>query len=233
MTNQSPPIDTDLPLANVGGVVLCGGHSRRMGFSKALLPFGGETLLQRVVRRLAETISPIAVVHATDQEMPPLEGNVICVADDEPDQGPLRGLACGLSALADSCEFAFATSCDAPFITNAFIRRLAELREEKTVAMLTDEQRHYPLCAIYATELGSIAMDLLRRGARRPIALLESVDHTLVPVDSLRSADSTLASLININDPQAYRDALEREGIAIDEPFIADLGRDENSDQSH
>ena len=35
-----------------GGIVLCGGKSTRMGRSKALLPFGPETMLQRVVRLL-------------------------------------------------------------------------------------------------------------------------------------------------------------------------------------
>ena len=36
----------------VGGIVLCGGRSSRMGRSKAWLPFGNEFLLQRIVRIL-------------------------------------------------------------------------------------------------------------------------------------------------------------------------------------
>jgi CTP:molybdopterin cytidylyltransferase MocA len=35
---------------NAAGIVLCGGKSTRMGSPKALLPFGVETMLQRVVR---------------------------------------------------------------------------------------------------------------------------------------------------------------------------------------
>ena len=38
----------------VGGVVLCGGESKRMGRSKALLPFGRETMLQRVASVLQD-----------------------------------------------------------------------------------------------------------------------------------------------------------------------------------
>ena len=47
-----------------GGIVLCGGESRRMGRDKASLPFGPETLLQRVVRQLASQVFPIVVVAA-------------------------------------------------------------------------------------------------------------------------------------------------------------------------
>ena len=42
-----------------GGIVLCGGKSTRMGRSKALLPFGPETMLQRVVRLLGSVVQPI------------------------------------------------------------------------------------------------------------------------------------------------------------------------------
>ena len=50
-----------------GGVVLCDGKSTRMGAAKAMLPFGPETMLQRVVRLLGTTVSPIVAVAARDQ----------------------------------------------------------------------------------------------------------------------------------------------------------------------
>ena len=37
-------------------IVLCGGRSRRMGRDKASLPFGTETLLERVVRIVSEVV---------------------------------------------------------------------------------------------------------------------------------------------------------------------------------
>ncbi|HUR55514.1 MAG TPA: NTP transferase domain-containing protein, partial [Gemmataceae bacterium] len=54
------------------GIVLCGGRSSRMGRAKAWLPFGGETMLQRVVRVVGEVVSPVVVVAAAGQDVPPL-----------------------------------------------------------------------------------------------------------------------------------------------------------------
>jgi molybdopterin-guanine dinucleotide biosynthesis protein A len=47
-----------------GGIVLCGGKSTRMGVPKATLPFGPETMLQRVLRLLSTAVSPVVVVAA-------------------------------------------------------------------------------------------------------------------------------------------------------------------------
>src|SRR5829696_6313049 len=74
---------------NAGGIVLCGGKSTRMGTSKALLPFGPETMLQRVVRILAGLVSPIVAVAAADQELPPLPTEVLISRDEREGRGPL------------------------------------------------------------------------------------------------------------------------------------------------
>jgi molybdenum cofactor guanylyltransferase len=58
---------------STAGIILCGGRSSRMGRPKAWLPFGSEFMLQRVVRILSDVVSPIAVVAAPGQDLPPLD----------------------------------------------------------------------------------------------------------------------------------------------------------------
>ena len=82
----------------MGGIVLAGGKSTRMGTAKALLPFGPETMLQRVVRLLGTTVSPIVTVAARDQELPPLPAAVIVARDEREGRGPLEGLRAPVSA---------------------------------------------------------------------------------------------------------------------------------------
>ena len=79
-----------------GGIILCGGHSSRMGLPKLTLPFGPELMLQRVVRILHEVVEPIVVVRAADQELPPLPSSVIVAEDRRVSRGPLEGLQAGL-----------------------------------------------------------------------------------------------------------------------------------------
>src|SRR4030095_9943591 len=111
-----------------GAVVLCGGKSTRMGSSKALLPFGPETMLQRVVRLLADVVSPIVVVAAVDQPLPMLPPEVIITRDELEGRGPLEGLRAGLKALPTDIETAYVTSCDVPLLEPAFVREMLRHR---------------------------------------------------------------------------------------------------------
>src|SRR5215216_3969334 len=108
----------------VGGIVLCGGRSSRMGRPKAWLPFGDEVLLQRVVRILSAVVDPIVVVAAPDQELPSLPPATLIARDDREYLGPLNGLATGLSALRGRADVAYLSSCDVPFLRAAFVQRV-------------------------------------------------------------------------------------------------------------
>src|SRR5437667_11640513 len=112
---------------NVGGIVLCGGQSKRMGRPKAWLPFAGEAMLTRVVRLLGQAVQPIVVVAAPGQDVPPVPPHVAVVRDEEKGRGPLQGLAAGLEALRGQAEAAYLSSCDVPFLQPAFVRRLIHL----------------------------------------------------------------------------------------------------------
>ena len=77
-----------------GAVVLCGGRSTRMGRDKATLPFGGETLLQRVVGIVQSIVDDVTVVGRRDQALPELPDAVRVAHDAVEDRGPL-GVALG------------------------------------------------------------------------------------------------------------------------------------------
>ena len=213
MTSRSAK-DSPLFRPGFGGIVLCGGKSTRMGRPKHLLPFGGETMLQRVVRTLEEVVSPIAVVAAAGQELPPLPEGVLVARDEREALGPLEGLAAGLSALEGKAQGAYASSCDVPLLKAEFIARMLDELGAHDLAMPRDGKYHHPLAAVYRTRLVQTVRSLVSEGQMRPVFLLDRADGITVDVEKLRDVDPDLDSLKNANTPEDYQRVLEKSGLA-------------------
>jgi molybdopterin-guanine dinucleotide biosynthesis protein A len=193
---------------HVAGIVLCGGRSSRMGRPKAWLPFGDELLLQRVVRVLGEVVARVVVVAAPDQDVPPLPTGIIIERDPEEGRGPLQGLAAGLAALEGKADAAYLSSCDVPFLTPAFIRRMVELLGDATIAVPADGGYKHPLAAVYRLSVRPAVEELLAAGRLRPAFLFEACPTRFVRPDELTGVDPTLRSLRNLNTPDDYEQAL-------------------------
>ena len=189
----------------IGGIVLCGGQSLRMGQPKAWLPFGDEVLLQRVVRILAEVVQPIVVVAAPGQALPALPHDVQIVRDDVEYRGPLGGLVAGLAALNGRVDAAYLSGCDLPFLLPAFVRRMISFAA--TAVPRVDGYLH-PLAAIYSMSVADTALSLLKADQRRLIGLFDHVPTRIVEAIELADIDPTFQSLRNINTPEEYATAL-------------------------
>jgi molybdopterin-guanine dinucleotide biosynthesis protein A len=193
----------------IGGIILCGGLSRRMGRSKVWLPFGPEVMLQRVVRILSEVVGPIVVVAALDQDLPRLAGSVVIVRDPIVNRGPLQGLATGLKALSLECELAYVTATDSPFLAPSWVTRLAELIGEADLAIPDVDGRLHPLAAIYRCSTALAASEcLLAEGRSRLLDVLERLRTIRVDTLDLAEVDPTLATLRNLNTWEDYELAL-------------------------
>jgi molybdopterin-guanine dinucleotide biosynthesis protein A len=195
-------------MLRVGGVVLCGGRSRRMGRSKAWLPFGGEVMLARVVRLLGEVVAPAIVVAGPGQDVPPLPAGVEVVRDPEPDRGPLQGLAAGLEAMRGRAEAAYLSSCDVPFLRPAFVRRLIDLLGDHWACVPRVEGFLHPLAAVYRLEVAAVAARLLSEDRLRPTFLFDLVPTRVVSAEEVAAVDPSFESLRNLNTPEQYQEAL-------------------------
>ncbi len=192
----------------VGGIVLCGGQSQRMGRPKAWLPFAGELMLPRVVRLLSQVVRPIVVVAAPDQDLPCLPTEVEVVRDKEKGRGPLEGLLAGLRAHSGRCEAAYLSSCDVPFLVPAFVRRLIDLLGDDAVCVPHVGDYHHPLAAVYRLDVIDAVEQLLKENRLRPVFLFECVATRVVLPAELVDVDPAFQSLRNLNTPEDYEQAL-------------------------
>jgi molybdopterin-guanine dinucleotide biosynthesis protein A len=194
----------------VGGMILCGGQSKRMGRAKADLPFGDETLLSRVAHALAEAVDPVIVVSAPDQQISKLPSGVQLIRDATPGRGPLQGFADGLAALPCECSAAFVSSCDVPFLLPAFVRRMIDLLGDADAVVPEVGGRRHGLAGVYRTSIAGAVQRLLAKDELRFSAVLEIVGVRLVGASELIDVDPELLSLWNVNTPEDYAAALRR-----------------------
>jgi molybdopterin-guanine dinucleotide biosynthesis protein A len=201
---------------NRAGIVLCGGNSTRMGVPKATLPFGPETMLQRVVRLLSSVVSSIVVVAARDQVLPALPNDVIVTCDERAQRGPLEGLRAGLKALPNSIEIAYVTSCDVPLLVPDFVTRMIALLGDYEVAAMEVDGFSHPLSAAYRREILPQVELLLRQDKLRANSLLDAVRTRRVLPGEVASVDRQLRSLRNLNTLEDYLEALSEAGLSRD-----------------
>jgi molybdopterin-guanine dinucleotide biosynthesis protein A len=199
-------------VGRLGGIVLAGGGSTRMGADKALLDWGGLPLVVHVAGVLRAAVTgPVVVVGARGQPLPPLPAGVTAVEDAVADRGPLEGLHAGLAALEGRAEQAFVAPVDAvllrPGVIDVLEAARARVDARAAVARIGGDPR--PLPAVYGVDLAPVARALLEAGERRLRALARSTDAVVVPEHELRAVDPELLSFAPMNTP-AELDAARR-----------------------
>jgi molybdopterin-guanine dinucleotide biosynthesis protein A len=185
-----------------------------MGRPKPSLPFGDETMLARILRRLGEVVSPVVVAAAPGQQLPAIPTSVTIVRDRQEDRGPLEGLAVALAELTDQVERAFVTTCDVPLLVPDFVRRMIDLAAGYDVAVPHVDGFDEPLAAVYHACVLPQVEALLAADRRRPAFLFEVVRTRRVTADELTDVDPRLDSLFNVNTPADYEVALQRAGLS-------------------
>jgi len=184
-----------------------------MGSAKALLPFGPETMLQRMVRLLSTVVSPLVVVAAPAQPLPNLPASVTVTRDEQEGRGPLEGLRAGLKALPGGVEIAYVTSCDVPLLVPGFVQRMVDLLGDHDIAVMEIDGFPHPLSAVYRRRTLPHVEALLAADRLRPVFLFEAVRTRRVQPAELASVDPELLTLRNLNTRQDYLDALATAGF--------------------
>ena len=183
--------------SRVGGIVLGGGRSTRMGSPKALLEWHGQPLVAHVAEVVSRVASPVVVVHASNQELPPLPAGVELAEDAHPDRGPLEGLAAGLRHLQGRADLAVVAATDLPLLHAGFLAALVDRIGEAPVIAPVAEGRPHPLAAVYRVDMLGRVEEQLAADRLRVSLLLEDPGAVLVHAASLPHPES----LRDVNDP--------------------------------
>jgi molybdopterin-guanine dinucleotide biosynthesis protein A len=128
-------------------VIQAGGESRRMGQDKALMPFLGQALIQRLVTRMRPLADELIVTTNRPQAYAFL--NLPLFADLRPGRGALGGLYTALASASQ--ELVGVLACDMPFANPQLLAHQARLLESEGADVVIPllESGYEPLHAVY------------------------------------------------------------------------------------
>jgi len=136
--------------APLKGLVLAGGHSRRMGTDKAALELQGSTLLDRAVNLLRSQLDDVWVAVRPDQAHMAVRNAYPLLEDRLQNVGPAAGI---LAAHEYAPQAAWlVVACDMPMLDAATLRCLINGRDssqDATALVASAAADPEPLCAIY------------------------------------------------------------------------------------
>jgi molybdopterin-guanine dinucleotide biosynthesis protein A len=190
--------------ADVGGAVLLGGRSNRMGTDKAALEVGGMRNDVRVTRLLARLFEEVLVVGGAAPE----GLRVRAVPDPDGPACALRGLVGALEAARSARVLVVAV--DMPLLTPDLLLALVAWPEADAVVPQTDDGIH-PLCALYRRD--AVLAAARERLARRELKLrgvLDAVDSCFVGAAALGVVEASGGALTNVNTPEELARVEER-----------------------
>ena len=167
----------------VGGYVLAGGKSSRMGRDKALLELAGEPLIRHAVKKLRRVCMDVRILTNNEE----LATFAPIVRDIHPDCGPMSAMEAGLRH--SIFEWNLFMAVDMPFVPSAFLfswlrRSLAAKKNEvfgaARVQMFEADGSPQPGLCLLHKGVAPFLTEALERG-----------DYKLTPV--LRAAGQALA----------------------------------------
>ena len=194
----------------VSVVIQAGGESRRMGRSKATVPFAGRPLICRLVERLAPVADELIITtNEADNlgfladEFPELA--IKLVPDAYPERGALPGLYTALSAAEN--PYVAVVACDMVFASGRLVVAEALAMHESGADVVAPANKHgfEPLHALYRKDTCAPAVHArTERGEKRVQSFFDDPDITVLPFAQERvlEAEPRGGCFINANTPE-------------------------------
>ncbi len=186
---------------NVGGFILAGGASSRMGRDKAFIELNGEPLIMQATR-LLEPIVGQPTIMGPPERFASL--GLQAIPDDHAGFGPLGGIATALRAAAHPWNLII--GCDLPFLTRDWLEFLIRraLESQADAVLPLSAQGAEPLCAMYHRRAGPQISAALAEGVRKITQGLAGLAIVNLAPEEWKPFDSTGLLFKNINTPEDY-----------------------------
>jgi molybdopterin-guanine dinucleotide biosynthesis protein A len=195
--------------------IQAGGQSSRMGEDKALKPFLGRPLIQRVIERLFPVADEIIVTTNRPEDYAFLDLRL--VPDLKPGRGALGGLYTAIASAKN--PIVAVVACDMPFASGSLIEAGSRLlvEEEADIIIAKSDEGYEPLHAVYRRETCLPAIEAaIEADQWKVISWFPQVNMRVLTPDEIQRYDPLGLAFWNVNTPEEFAEA-ERITLSLPE----------------
>ena len=188
--------------------IQAGGQSSRMGEDKALKPFLGRPLIQRVLERLSPVADELIVTTNRPEDYVFLDPRLTLHTDLKPGRGALGGLYTAIASAKN--PLVAVVACDMPFASAKLIEAGSRLLVEEAadVVIARSDDGYEPLHAVYRRETclpsSEAAIDA---DQWKVIAWFPQVKVRLLTPEEMQHYDPLGLAFWNVNTPEEFVEA--------------------------
>ena len=190
--------------ADITGVVLAGGQSKRMGFNKAQAEMHGESMLIRMINKL-QKITPTILISSGATSYPNIHWTQI--PDAYPQCGPLGGIYSVLKA--SETPLTLVVSCDIPLVSIALLEYIVSKAKESnaliTLPIDCDGQLQM-MCAVYHKDVVPFLQQQIDSSQFKMKKILDFVSVEYVEISREHPLYDEYA-FMNVNNPANLEEA--------------------------
>lgn len=199
--------------------IQAGGASTRMGEDKALKPFLGRPLIQRVIERLQPISDEIIVTTNHPEDYSFLDTSTLLsvavrrlrlIPDLIPGRGALGGLYTALSSA--TCNFVAVVACDMPFASPMLLETAGRLMVEEDADVVIPESAEglEPLHAVYRRRTCVPAIEAAIAADKwKVISWFPQVIVRVLKSHEIKLLDPSGLCFWNLNTPEEFSQAEE------------------------
>jgi molybdopterin-guanine dinucleotide biosynthesis protein A len=194
--------------------IQAGGASSRMGEDKALKPFLGHPLIQRVIERLNPIADEIIVTTNRPADYAFLNASTSSAhrlrlfPDLKPGRGALGGLYTAI--VSATHPLVAVVACDMPFASARLIEAAGKLmvEEEADVVIAKSDEGYEPLHALYRRDTCLPAIEsAIEADQWKVIAWFPQVRVRVLAPEEIQQFDPSGLAFWNVNTPEEFAEA--------------------------
>lgn len=180
----------------MGGIILAGGKSSRMGADKGLLLLNGKPMVAYVIDTIKQITDDIIII--SDKSAYEVFG-VPVFGDLIKDAGPLAGIYAGLKHSKHDKNIV--VSCDVPFVSEKLLQYLISCCSNYDVTIPIKNNKTHQVIGIYDKKCSTVFKNELDNHQRKMKVALEKINLNVVDANQFDAKE-----FINVNTPSELKE---------------------------